>query len=266
MAISAKPWFKGSMRSTSSLLLVAAVLALAASDAGAYWTREEWIGYQPETGRYRTRVADLAIYESHWGPGVGITAFEIIAGAWDVPRFGRQPDASGHYIYEIFPLKAYLALVSWKGPPYFHMLDRRAADRSIGKLELYGSYCGWAQMTEFNEVSPTVINVDLGRDPVPGSVRVKLVDYGIRADQGLGSSFSLAASIGRLEFVTTADQTFRARSLGRWYAAVNLYFGATHGSDYGGGAGRMLVDVWDWLHGLFGGSVVHEGPLPSTTE
>jgi hypothetical protein len=248
----------------SSSLLLAAALAFCAVDARAYWVREEWFGFQPELGGYRARALDLAVYDSNYGLGVGTTGLEVVGGAWDVPRAGSS-DASGHVVYELFPLKAYLALASWKGPPYFHILDSRAADRSIGKVELYGSYCGWAQMSDFTQFNPNDPE-NQGREAVAGGASIRVIDYGVRVDQGVGESFALAGSIGRLEMNTSDDGAFRSKSFGRWYAAVDFYFGTTSGTDYGGGADRAFLGAWDWLSSIFGGSVVHREPLSSTSD
>ena len=93
------------------ILLVAATLAALCGRADAYWVREDWLGLQAENGRTRMRLGDFAVYESETGRGLGVGAFEGILVPWDVPRVGL-PDASAHALYEIAPLKAYLALTA----------------------------------------------------------------------------------------------------------------------------------------------------------
>lgn len=242
--------------------LVLALLALCAP-ARAYWVRQEWMGFQGETGNFRMRLLDFAAYDSHWGPGVGIAGLELMTGPWDIPRAGR-PDASAHALWEFAPLRAYWALVSWKGPPYFHLTES-AADRSVGKIELYASYCGWARLTQFNEVTSTILTGQSSREDVDGSLTTRVTDLGIRLDQGLGSSFAATFGVGRRRLDVEAGGPFRARRIDQWYGAASLYFGVTKGSDYGGGAIRFFTDAWDRLSVLFGGSVVHREPLPSTS-
>lgn len=241
----------------TSFVLAAVLLAAGAGPAGAYWLREDWTGFQAEPHSFRFRLLDFAAYESETGFGIGTEAFEGASGPLDVSRIGR-PDASAHALYEFLPIKAYLALASWRGPTYLHATEI-AVDRSIGKLELYGSYCGWASLTEFNEVG------DYGRQAVAGSLRTRVIEYGVRVDQGVGDSFALAGSIGRRELTAFADAPFLERRSDAWYVALELYFGVTKGSDYGGGVGRLFLQAGDEARALFGGSVVHRESLPSTT-
>lgn len=237
--------------------LAAAVLAASAAPASAYWIREDWLGLQAETHRFRVRFLDFAAYESVTGLGIGTEAFEAVSAPLDIPRIGRN-DATAYALYEFLPLKGYLALASWKGPTYWHATEI-AADRSIGKLELYGSFCDWGTLTEFKEGG------DFGRQDLSGSLRTRIVEYGARVDQGLGDSFALAGSIGRRELTVYADGPFLGRRTDEWYAAAELYFGVTKGSDYGGGLGRLFLMAADQVRALFGGSVVHRKSLPSTT-
>lgn len=240
-----------------------AALLLCAGDASAYWTRQEWIGLELRTGSQKARLIDVSAYASRWGLGVGTTALDVTMGAWDVPRRGL-PDASGHGVLIYFPLKAYVALASWKGGPYFHFIDKSRADHSVGKLEAYYSYCDWGSMFQFTEVTSTILPGQAARESVPGSVRAKVIDYGLRADHLFTKAVSLTASAGYQKVTVKSDVVFREKEFDRWYGAVSYYFGATHGTDYTGGLWRMPVDVWDTLRGWFGGSTVHREPLLST--
>lgn len=245
------------------LKVLLALVLLAARPADAYWIRQEWMGLQGETGNVRMRLLDFAVYDSHWGPGMGIAGLEAMTGPWDIPRVGR-PDASAHALWEVAPLRAYWALFSWRGPAYLHMTEN-AADRSVGKVELYASYCGWARLTQFNEVTSSILTGPASRDGVDGSLGAKVFDFGLRIDQGLGSSFASSIGAGRRRMDVQGDGVFRDRRIDQWYGAASLYFGVTQGSDYGGGAIRFFTDAWDRLRVIFGGSVVHREPLSSTT-
>ncbi len=237
------------MRSASAALLLA---LLAASPASAYWTREEWFGVQGETGRWRMRLVDLSVYDSWLGVGIGTTGLEAILGAWDIQRT-RLPDASGHHLLVVAPVKAYWTLLSWNGPVYFLLTNSRKAHRGIGRLELFGSYCGWATLTGFNEADfGTFTDYEGQRKPVSGSVSAKVADYGVRLD--LGSTAAL--TVGRLELETKAKTPFRARKASTSYAALSVFFGATHGSDVGGGFAMTLLNSWNWLRARLGGDVV----------
>lgn len=252
-----------SASTTRFKLGLAGALALAAGDASAYWRRDEWVGVEFRTGSQRARLIDLSLYESRWGLGAGTTVLDMGMGAWDVPRPGL-PDASGHGLMLLFPLKAYAALASWKGPPYFHFLDGSEAEHSVGKLELFYSYCDWATMFDFTEVTSGALPGQVGRAYTGERAKVKIVDYGLRFDQVLTKSASMTASVGRQEMTVKPSLTYREKKFERWYGSVSYYFGATHGTDYRGGIYRPLVDVWDAMRALFGGSTVHREPLKST--
>lgn len=201
----------------------------------------------------RLKAADFAAYQSRWGLGVGTTGLDTRLGAWDVRRFGK-PDASAHALLAVFPFTAHVALASWKGLPYFHFTESRAADQGIGHVELFGSYCPWGILTGFNEATGPASPSSLGlenRQAVDGSVTARVLDAGLRAD--LGSTF--AFSVGRLELDTKADDIFKRRYSTKWYAAVDLYFGALKGTEYGGGFFQMFVDGWNWARARSGNAV-----------
>lgn len=243
------------MRFRSGALLVLAALVLAPARGRAYWIRQEWIGYHAETGRFRLRGLDFAAYESTLGLGAGTALGDMWIGAWDVRRSGR-PDASAHTLVALFPIRAYVALWSWAGPPYFHVLNRRVADQGIGRLELFGSYCGWGALGNFDEADFGVVpspGFEFQRTPVSGSLKAKIKEYGVRLDFGAHGSLQ----VGRLEFDADADPPFRARSFGRWYGSASLFFGATTGTDHGGGLVMSAINGVNWLRGKFGADVVH---------
>jgi hypothetical protein len=226
-------------------------LLLAAAPSRAAWTRSEWLGLYAGNGHWGARVLDFSIYESRYGLGVGLAALDIKAGGWDAPRAGLR-DASAHYFLLPVPLRAQLALHSWKGGVHFYDTVYKA-DRAIGRLELFGSYCGWASQSDFTERRPNILG-DPEKVNIPGSLRATVTEYGLRADMGR----SFWASVGRMEFRTRAAGQFRARYGSTWYGQVGYYIGVTRGDDYGGGAWRLPLDAWDWLRGVFGGSVVSE--------
>lgn len=239
------------MRSIKAALALVLCVA-AAAPASGYWIRQEWIGYHAETGRLRLRGLDFTIYDSITGIGLGTGLGDLWVGAWDVRRVGA-PDASAHHLFAPVPLRAAVALWSWAGPPYFHMRNRRVADQGIGRLELFGSYCGWATLGSFTEAEFGLIGYEFGRKNVPGTVKAKVFEYGVRADLGAHAS----AQVGRLVFETEAARPFRERTFDRWYGSLSLFFGATTGSDHGGGLVMSAVNGFNWLRGRFGGDVVH---------
>lgn len=80
---------------------------------------------------------------------------------------------------------------------------------------------------------------DRGRAAIGDNVRAEAWDWSLRYDSGR----RWHVSAGRFEFRTRDSGAYRSRHDGRWYGAVGVYFGRTHGSTVGGNPLNLFRDA-----------------------
>lgn len=220
-----------------------ALLALPAP-AGAYWLKEDIVSGQAGHAYVGARFLDTALYEEHTGLGIGTDPFEIQHFGWDVRRAGL-PDASGHDVTTVWPVKAYATLYSWKGDPWLFS-DNDGAN-TVGRVELFASYSNWSKLGSFDQVTGTDDSGKSVRGPVSGSVPARVIDAGLRWDYGK----YVSVSVGRYELKTRPTDGFLTRYSTQWYGALQLSLGGTFAmsdsSAGGGGLYYLLQSAWTAL-------------------
>lgn len=219
----------------NSGLALAAAAVLAAPARAQTWDRFEVFGGYLGTGFSGIRVADYGLYNARYGVGVGTRLMDARLETWDLPRAGRRPDATADGIVIPVPLEARVALYSWEGGIF---TNETYAESSIGRLELHAWYCPWAFFGMMHEYQTNILG-DRERVQINDTNAAQAWDMGARLDSG----HLWYVSAGRFEFQTKEQGAFRSRRDGRWYGAVSLYFGRTHGKTYGGTPLNLLRDA-----------------------
>jgi hypothetical protein len=231
-------------------VIAGALLAvfLAASPARAYWLKEDFVSGQAGHAYAGLHLLDTAVYEKHSGLGLGTDPFELQHFGWDVRRAGR-PDASGHDVTTVWPVKGYVTLHSWKGDPW--LFSDNDGKNTVGRVELFASYSNWSKLGSFDEVTGVDSSGKSVRGTVAGSVPARVIDAGLRWDYGK----YFAASIGRYELKTRAAGSFLPRYSTQWYGALQVSLGGTFAmsdsSAGGGGLDYLALSAWAWVKHLF---------------
>lgn len=185
-------------RFLKAVRLTLLMLPVATSQAAAVWGRAEFLGGDVGTAYVGARLLDLSIYHQRYGMGIGTSLVDGRLHGWDIPRRGA-PDASGHILSGIGPINAFVALKSWEGIPFF--IGDYEAHPTVGRIEAYGSYCGWGRMWGFTEEAPNSLG-EPERQRVGGGVPASYWDYGLRLD--IGAYWGIAA--GRFAFQTDREK------------------------------------------------------------
>jgi len=212
-----------------------ACLFCASPSAAETWNRIEVLGLLGGNGVYGVNAFGLGIYHPRYGLGVGTRALEARGETWDIPRKGGLPDASAHALIIVAPIEARVVLASWEGGAF---LTATQAESSNGRVELFGSYCPWARFGALNEVHTDRLGITR-RVPLSGLIKAKTWDWGLMYDAGKLWS----VSVGRFEFQTRENSTYRSRRDGRWYAMGRVYWGRTHGKTIGSSPLNLFRDA-----------------------
>ncbi|MDE2143932.1 MAG: hypothetical protein KGJ84_16100 [Elusimicrobia bacterium] len=227
----------------SSLLSLILLLAPASARADT-WNRLEYFGGYVGPGLYGLDLFSYGLYHERYGVGAGTKLVDFRGDTWDIPRHGK-PDASAHLTVVPIPLELRVVLASWEGAPFVEYVN---AESSNGRVELHGWYCPWAFFGAMTDMETDILG-ERQRTQINDIARGEAWDWGIGYDAGQLWSFT----VGRYDFRVHDDGNFRARQNGRWYAALRLYLGRTHGRTVGANPLRVFTDAAPYVCRFFGG-------------